>query len=266
MGTAGPTAADSSAVFHPPMSQAFIKDRIKYDDPLRGYQIRHKVGGWLQGFIIYTTMNLWTQEFQWNSTHPNCCLPAEIELDNDKVSSSPHHHRRRIDDGTLSTELEALDKSAPDPIDGGIVLHGVAEISLLGGLGCGELLLRKAIEDIRASDQHYKYVVMQATAGSRPFYEKYGFVRVGAICRYRWSGGLGYGANTTTTTTTTTKAAATATAAGASKGHGKESVVPEAVTSSSAVPSPPTGTSPTTTTTATPTPTTTPIIPPGEIQ
>ena len=75
-------------------------------------------------------------------------------------------------------------------------------------------------------------------------------------------------ATTNTTTATTTKAATAA--AAASKGHGKESVVPEDVTSSSSVPSSspsPTDTTTTTTTaTPTPTPTTTPIILPGEMQ
>lgn len=52
-------------------------------------------------------------------------------------------------------------------------------------------MLRKAIEDIRNSNSsdnlRYKYVVLQATEGSKTFYEKMGFVRVGAVCRYRWA-------------------------------------------------------------------------------
>ena len=186
---------NNNHIFHPPMSQAFIKDRVKYDDPLMGYQIRHASGGWLQGFILYTTMTVWTEDFQWNSTHLKCGLLEDINLNKKNKSL--------IDDGSLSTELQALKKSRqsdPDPLDGGIVLHGVAEISLLGGLGCGELLLRKAIEDIKSNKkQNYKYIVLEATEGSRSFYEKYGFKRVGAICKYRW-----IGATTTTSTTTNT--------------------------------------------------------------
>ncbi|OEU07268.1 hypothetical protein FRACYDRAFT_251384 [Fragilariopsis cylindrus CCMP1102] len=186
---------NNNHIFHPPMSQAFIKDRVKYDDPLMGYQIRHASGGWLQGFILYTTMTVWTEDFQWNSTHLKCGLLEDINF-NKKNNSL-------IDDGRLSTELQALKKSRqsdPDPLDGGIVLHGVAEISLLGGLGCGELLLRKAIEDIKSNKkQNYKYIVLEATEGSRSFYEKFGFKRVGAICKYRW-----IGATTTTCTTTNT--------------------------------------------------------------
>jgi hypothetical protein len=190
---------NNNHIFRPPMSQAFIKDRVKYDDPLMGYQIRHSTGGWLQGFILYTTMTVWTEDFQWNSTHSRCGL---LEDSTTNLNNNNNNNNNLIDDGTLSTELQALKKSRqsdPDPLDGGIVLHGVAEISLLGGIGCGELLLRKAIEDIRTNKkQNYKYIVLEATEGSRSFYEKYGFKRVGAICKYRW-----IGATTTTTTTTT---------------------------------------------------------------
>lgn len=169
--------------FQPPLSQAFIKDRVAIDDPLRGYQIRHAKGGWLQGFLLWTNFTVWTLDFQWDSNHPSSGL-----LCNDKESEE-----RSVanDDGTLSKELQALPRGTKDPLDGGIVLDQIAEISLLGALGCGELLLRKAIEDIRISKNknnfNYKYVVLQATEGSRKFYEKMGFVRVGAVCRYRWA-------------------------------------------------------------------------------
>lgn len=179
--SSSPHSNKTMASFQPPLSQAFIKDRIRIDDPLRGYQIRHAEGGWLQGFLVWTNFTVWTLDFQWNSNHPSCGLQHHaIESESRSVTD---------DDGTLSTELQALPRGAQDPFDGGIVLKQVAEISLLGGLGCGELLLRKAIEDIRKSENNnYKYVVMQATEGSRRFYEKMGFVRVGAVCRYRWAG------------------------------------------------------------------------------
>jgi len=169
--------------FHPPLSQAFIKDRVRIDDPLRGYQIRHATGGWLQGFLVWTNFTVWTLDFQWDSTHPASGLP-QYDVASEGLGDTN-------DDGTLSEELQALPRGEQDPLDGGTVLKQVAEISLLGGLGCGELLLRKAIEDIcdsKTSDNcNYKYVVLQATEGSRRFYEKMGFVRVGAVCRYRWA-------------------------------------------------------------------------------
>jgi len=171
------------ASFQPPLSQAFIKDRVQIDDPLKGYQIRHEKGGWLQGFLVWTNFTVWTQDFQWNSLHPSSGLSQhEFKVEGRSIAE---------DDGSLSRELQALPRGAQDPLDGGIVLKQVAEISLLGGLGCGEVLLRKAIEDIRESKSNglynYKYVVLQATEGSRSFYERMGFVRVGAVCRYRWA-------------------------------------------------------------------------------
>jgi hypothetical protein len=169
--------------FTPPLSQAFIKDRFRIDDPLRGYQIRHAKGGWLQGFLVWTNFTVWTLDFQWDSNHPASGL-----LQHGGKSEDPFDAR---DDGTLSKELQGLPRGEQDPLDGGIVLKQVAEISLLGGLGCGEVLLRKAIEDIRKSENSdnckYEYVVLQATEGSRKFYEKMGFLRVGAVCRYRWA-------------------------------------------------------------------------------
>jgi len=171
------------ASFHAPLSQYFIKDRVRIDDPLRGYQIRHAEGGWLQGFLVWTNFTVWTLDFRWDSNHPTCGLVhRDVKRETSFVAD---------DDGTLSSELQALPRGEQDPLDGGLVLKQVAEISLLGGLGCGELLLRKTIEDIRKSKNSdnckYKYVVLQATKGSRRFYEKMGFVRVGAVCRYRWA-------------------------------------------------------------------------------
>ena len=40
-----------------------------------------------------------------------------------------------------------------------------------------------ALDDI-ARRGTYDYVVLEATDMSRPFYEKFGFVRVGAVCKY----------------------------------------------------------------------------------
>jgi hypothetical protein len=167
--------------FVPPLSREYIRDRIDIDDPLRGCQIRHASGGWLQGFCLWTNFTTWTHDFVWDSLHPKAGL-----------NSSPYI---KDADGTLSKELQALHRSG-DPSDAGIVFENIAEIALLGGLGCGELLLRMALEEIlkvrsksndgqeQEQEQQYKYVVMQATNGSRAFYERFGFRRVGAICRY----------------------------------------------------------------------------------
>lgn len=153
------------------LPEIYVKDRIDIDDPLRGFQIRHKGGGWLQGFILTTTFTTWTHYFRWDSRHPKSGM----------TSTPSPSQKIKWDDGSLSTELESQPRSG-DPVGGGVVWSTIAEISLLGGLGCGQYLLRMAMEDI--SRQGYKFVVLQATPFSKPFYEKFGFKRVGCVTRY----------------------------------------------------------------------------------
>lgn len=59
----------------------------------------------------------------------------------------------------------------------------IAELSLAGGLGCGEFLVALALEDL-VENPKYDFVVLQATPSSLTFYERFGFVRVGAVCKY----------------------------------------------------------------------------------
>lgn len=155
--------------FAPPLSKEYIRDRIDIDDPLRGYQIRHATGGWLQGFCLWTNFTTWTHHFNWDSLHPASGIESCVHV--------------KDADGSLAKELQNLPRSG-SPTDAGIVFEQIAEIALLGGLGCGELMLRMALEDILAHQSQYKYVVLQATNGSRAFYERFGFRRVGATCRY----------------------------------------------------------------------------------
>ena len=54
--------------------------------------------------------------------------------------------------------------------------------SLLGALGCGEILCRLAMRDV-LTDSTQRCVVLQATKLVVPFYERMGFVRVGAVVR-----------------------------------------------------------------------------------
>jgi hypothetical protein len=136
-----------------------------------GYQIRHR-NGWLQGFVLFTNFTTWTYGFHWDSMHEMAMQPSERSNYNDDTVDH---------DGSLARELEAQQRSG-DPKREGIVFQNIAEIALLGGLGCGEYLLRMALEQMRA--KRFQYVVLQATNTSKSFYEKFGFVRVGAICRY----------------------------------------------------------------------------------
>jgi predicted GNAT family N-acyltransferase len=160
--------------FVPPLSREYIRDRIDIDDPLRGVQVRHTTQGWLQGFLLWTTFTTWTHFFAWDSLHD--------------LSGLAKSEYRKDTSGDLARELQSLPRTG-NPQDSGVIFGNVAEIALLGGLGCGELLLRMALEEIRRSGQ-YDYVVLQATVGSRSFYERFGFVRVGAVCRYGDQGKL----------------------------------------------------------------------------
>ena len=157
--------------FQPPLSRDYIRDRIDIDDPLNGYQIRHRTGGWLQGFVLWTNFTTWTHFFKWDSLNEIAGVKA-ASLINDAVDR----------DGSLALQLDQEPRSG-DPTDTGIVFETIAEIALLGGLGCGEYLLRMALESI-LRHKRYKFVVLQATEGSRTFYERFGFRRVGAVCRY----------------------------------------------------------------------------------
>lgn len=160
----------------PPLTREYIRDRIDIDDPLRGFQIRHKYGGWLQGFVLSTTFTTWTKYFEWNSKHSQSGM---------SISNRRHFHSSEEGwdiTGDLAQELESQSRSG-DPLGTGVVWNNVAEISLVGGLGCGEYLLRIALEAI-LKQKNYDFVVLQATPSSFSFYQKFGFVRVGAVAKY----------------------------------------------------------------------------------
>jgi len=89
-----------------PLTKEYIRERLDIDDPLRGYQIRHSEGGWLQGFVLWTNFTTWTRHFQWNSTRTESGLYDE-EFDD--------HIGIRDDTGELADELEAQPRSG-DPM------------------------------------------------------------------------------------------------------------------------------------------------------
>ena len=84
-------------------------------------------------------------------------------------------------DGSIANDLQKAERSG-DANAEGIVWKRVAEVSLLGALGCGGQLLRLVIEELECGDD-YDYIVLQATDNAVTFYETHGFVRVGAIAR-----------------------------------------------------------------------------------
>ena len=193
-----------------PLSLEYMADRCDVDDPLFGYLAVTKDKGWMQGFVTCTTFTTWHRGFRWDSTNPLLELGSgphghhaspekkaktkEVANGSSSPSSStggtqpPEPPRRSyaIDaDGKLSHEL-MTEVHAGDPDNEGVVWPRVAELSLLGALGCGRWLVQLILDGLEAPDSPYRYVVTQATDGSIPFYERMGFVRVGALTAEKW--------------------------------------------------------------------------------
>ena len=58
---------------------------------------------------------------------------------------------------------------------GGVIWPHIAEISLLGAVGCGRWLMETVIEELEISGSQYDYVTLQATDNSIGFYESLGY-------------------------------------------------------------------------------------------
>jgi LysM domain len=192
----GVTTHSSGGGSNKPLSLEYIADRIDIDDPCFGFMIRTAIAppsdtlpdpsawkkGMLQGFITVTTFTNWQKSFRWDSLNEAAYYDDDDEEDG---SDSAKTQARRLDiDGSLARELQNSVRCGDIHMEG-IVWPRIAEISLLGGLGCGATLISLLIEQLEAAPPsvmaNYDYVVLQATDNSIPFYESMGFVRVGAI-------------------------------------------------------------------------------------
>lgn len=149
------------------------------DDPLWGYFVRDDENARLQGFITFTTFTNWQRSFRWDSISDTAFC-----YDSPELAQQTLEGKRACDDGSLAVELQQSVRCG-DVYNEGIVWPRIAEISLLGGLGCGKALLSRAIDKLETmkpnSLYNYDYVVLQATENSIPFYESMGFIRVGAL-------------------------------------------------------------------------------------
>ena len=125
-----------------PLSLEYLADRLDIDDPCFGYLVRtrdHPLGrrdknwrpGMLQGFITCTTFTNWQRTFRWDSAND-----AAYDCDMAEVHNDPA--RKRDDDGILARELQASVHCGDINLEG-IVWPHIAEISLLGALGCGRV-------------------------------------------------------------------------------------------------------------------------------
>jgi len=165
-----------------PMSLEYIADRLDVDDPIWGYQIRTAKEGWLQGFIIVTNFTSWHRWFRWSSL----AMEAEVfDVPPDTKDSDRAWREARVRDvdGTIA---EALDMQIRDGDINteGIIFPHVAEISLLGALGCGSALVKAVVDELEVPSALHEFIVIHATDNAIPFYERNGFVHVGAVARH----------------------------------------------------------------------------------
>ena len=170
------------------MSLEYIADRFDLDDPLRGYTVRSEVEGWLQGFVTVTDFTTWQSYFRWDSMRRESEITDQSidylhEMDEETETQTWMKERVRDLDGKIAWELSQQVHDG-DYSREGVVWPRVAEISLLAGLGCGSWLLQLIIDQLEAPDSKYQWLVLQASENAVSFYERFGFVRVGAVARY----------------------------------------------------------------------------------
>jgi len=156
-----------------PLSLEYLADRLDIDDPCFGYLVRtmtdptsstsstdtsasesktedttvststaltipenvnHWNAGMLQGFITVTTFTNWQKTFRWDSLNPEA-----FNFDPPALTKQRRNGVRKWDStGELSKALQAT-VHCGDVWNEGIVWPRIAEISLLGGLGCGRV-------------------------------------------------------------------------------------------------------------------------------
>eukprot|EP00939_MAST-03C_sp_MAST-3C-sp1_P003033 g3033.t1 len=165
-----------------PITLEYIADRLDIDDPIWGYQIRTEKEGWLQGFVLVTNFTCWHRWFHWTSL----AMEAEVfrvphgETDIDRTWREA---RVRDVDGSLAKALDRQMRDGDINTEGVIFPH-VAEISLLGGLRCGSRLVREVVRELEKPTSLYEFIVIHATDNAIPFYERNGFVHVGAVAKH----------------------------------------------------------------------------------
>lgn len=126
-----------------PLSLEYIADRLDVDDPLFGFIVRtdenvKNLANWkrgmLQGFVTVTTFTNYHKSFRWDSLNE-----AAYAMDNDELLRERAKGERKMDsDGSLAYEIQSTIRCG-DIWNEGIVWPRIAEIGLLGGLGCGRV-------------------------------------------------------------------------------------------------------------------------------
>ena len=150
--------------FKAPISIRFVEDTIELMQPLFGWMLHESVSGDLKGFLLCTTFTTWVgaQNLRWlERKHRNLA--------------------RRLND----TPRQGT------PLTTGVVWPRIAEVSLVGGLGCGSALMHELLCRLKSGSivnsidrKPYEYVALQATKNAILFYERLGFIHVEAEARH----------------------------------------------------------------------------------
>ncbi len=123
-----------------PLSLEYLADRCDVDDPIWGFIVRSEVNMMMQGFVTVTTFTNWQASFRWDSMHDSA-----FSYDDQEMAEAMASKERKYDEnGSLAAEIQNTVRCG-DPWNEGIVWPHVAEISLLGGLGCGKVCLMTAL-------------------------------------------------------------------------------------------------------------------------
>lgn len=138
---ASPTHTTATAPSPPPhstkpLSLEYIADRCDVDDPLFGYLVRtaRDRPGMLQGFVTVTTFTNWQRTFRWDSASE-----AAYQADSDLMARQRRAGERKWDvSNQLAQELQRTVRYG-DIWAEGVVWPRIAEVSLLGALGCGRV-------------------------------------------------------------------------------------------------------------------------------
>ena len=131
-----------------PLSLEYLADRCDVDDPIWGFIVRSSAfasasikqniiipqKAMMQGFITVTTFTNWQKSFRWDSMHDSA-----FSYDEPGMAQAMATKIRKFDEnGSLASEIQNTVRCG-DPWNEGIVWPRVAEISLLGALGCGKV-------------------------------------------------------------------------------------------------------------------------------
>jgi len=152
-----------------PLALEYLADRMDTDEPLHGWVVRTREEGWMQGFITMTTFTTWVRWFSWDSLHPAAGVNRHSLDDDseDEAEKSWLSGRVNDTDGSLAAALGQQVHDG-DPDGEGVIWPHIAEISLLGSVGCGGWMMQLILEELEKPDSPYDYVVCQVRARAPP--------------------------------------------------------------------------------------------------